>query len=195
MYKPTVNTYICHNICAVGWSWAAGYDSSGSPGTHKSGSVAKTWIWTVLYKLLRLWAGTARVVGWSRAAVDSVKLGLVICLTARSIRVGMGLNPHKVWWAELACVKSYDWIPCGPAQGVPETWFWGCILGCWASLASAFDTSGSPGTQGTVLRVITWRMTHQPESQGDIPDCPIWGYHICLHIQTYVISKCRHIHM
>ena len=49
-----------------------------------------------------------RAVGWSWAAVDSVKLVLVICLIARSIRLGSGLNPHKVWWAESACVKSYD---------------------------------------------------------------------------------------
>ena len=53
------------------------------------------------------------VVSGAAGAVDSVKLGLVICLIARSIRVGMGLNPHKVWSpavarAESACVKSYD---------------------------------------------------------------------------------------
>ena len=59
----------------------------------------------------------SKAMGWSRAAVDSVKLGLETCLIARSIRLGSGLNPHKVWWAESACVKSYDWIPCGPRPG------------------------------------------------------------------------------
>ena len=61
-----------------------------------------------------------RAVGWTWAASDSVNLGQNGCLIARCIFTCLGLNPHKVWWAESAWVHSYDWNTMQARPGGPR---------------------------------------------------------------------------
>ena len=70
----------------------------------------------------------ARAVGWSWTAFDSVKLAFKGCLIALCISLGLGLNQHRIWWAESAWVNSYDWNtmlarPGGPRDMVLGVYF------------------------------------------------------------------------